>query len=293
MRGRNKENDDHEEFRACSVTFPLRCTVRGCHRPLMPCDRTLRCAAGHSFDRARQGYWSLIQPTDRKSKTPGDPDAAVDARGRWLASGRMDPLVNAVGVWIGPDRGNRRTMDLGCGEGHFAASLFGQSGGRYCGVDLSKRALRVAARRLPEATWVHANADRTLPAAGGAVDLVLSLFGRRPVAEIARVLAPTGRVLVAVPGAEDLIELRRRIMSVDSDRDRTAKVIESFAARGLRCEHRGTWSDRVWLGAADAADAMTMTYRGGRPSQSGHGLADFAGEVTLQAELMLFAKQFC
>ncbi len=270
------------------VEFPLRCTVRGCHRPLVEYDRTLRCNAGHSFDRARQGYWSLIQPTDRKSKTPGDSDASVDARSRWLAGGAMNQFVEVLEVWIGPDSATATTLDLGCGEGHFAAVLFEQTRGRYCGVDLSKRALRIAARRMPDSLWVHANADRTLPAIDGSVDRVLSLFGRRPVAEIARVLAPGGRAIVAVPGAEDLIELRREIQSVATARDRTTKIIAEFADAGLRCEHRSTWTTQIMVNAAAARDALTMTYRGMRPGQSDRAIEGFGGAVTLQAELMSY-----
>lgn len=64
--------------------FELRCTVRDCRELLSRRDNGLFCAAGHHFDRAKQGYWNLLQPQDRKSANPGDSEQAVLARHRWL-----------------------------------------------------------------------------------------------------------------------------------------------------------------------------------------------------------------
>ena len=65
--------------------FELRCIVRGCHELLVRRENALFCSAGHHFDQAKQGYWPLLQPQDRKSLNAGDSDTAVLARQRWLA----------------------------------------------------------------------------------------------------------------------------------------------------------------------------------------------------------------
>jgi len=44
----------------------------------------LRCEAGHHFDQAKESYWNLTQPQDKKSSNPGGNRDAVLARHRWL-----------------------------------------------------------------------------------------------------------------------------------------------------------------------------------------------------------------
>jgi len=147
--------------------FQLHCTVRNCTHLLSHQEGGLFCNAGHHFDKPKGGFWNLLQPQDKKSLKPGDSSDAVMARHRSTIE---------------------RVMDLGCGEGTFGPALFGRPEASYCGVELSKQAIRLAAKRWPEGTWVLANADRFLPAARSSVDCVISLFGRRPATEIARVL---------------------------------------------------------------------------------------------------------
>lgn len=68
----------------------LRCPV--CQRSLSATAeaRTLRCAAGHSFDIARPGYLPLLAGPLRH---PGDPATAVAARAAFLASGAYEPVA--------------------------------------------------------------------------------------------------------------------------------------------------------------------------------------------------------
>lgn len=276
--------------------FELRCTVRKCCELLQPLDRGLHCSAGHHFDQAKQGYWNLLQPQDKRSLHPGDNDDAVLARHRWLARGHAAGLIESLQPWIevppvtGP--GDRvRTVDLGCGEGSFGPALFSADPGGYCGVDLSKRAIKLAVRGWPEATWVLANADRILPLADASVHRVVSLFGRRPVAEIGRVLAPGGTCIVAVPGEEDLIELRERVQLAGHRRSRWEAVVEEMSASGLECIEQKQWLSRVELQPDEILDALTMTYRAGRHSQQARLESLTAMKVTLAADLIFLRRR--
>jgi 23S rRNA (guanine745-N1)-methyltransferase len=181
-------------------------------------------------------------------------------------------------------------FDLGCGEGTFGHALFPEEADRFCGIDLSKRAIKLAARRWPTATWVLANADRILPAADARVDCVTSLFGRRPVAEIARVLAPTGGCIVALPGEDDLIELREHVQSEGHRRSRWELVIEEIEGVGLICIDRSNWKHRVHLETDAIADALAMTYRAGRHSQQARVETLAEMEVTLSADLLFLRR---
>ncbi|MCO8121671.1 methyltransferase domain-containing protein [Stieleria sp. TO1_6] len=274
--------------------FELRCTVRNCPHLLQRDANGLVCAGGHHFDSAKAGYWSLLQPQDRKSKTPGDADAAVLARHRWLARGHAAGLIEQLLPWVDRGVGDRshplRTLDLGCGEGTFGPALFPADAAAYCGIDLSKRAIRLAARHWPDATWVLANADRFLPAADQSVLRVISLFGRRPVAEIHRVLAPGGICIIAVPGEEDLIELREQVQLSGHRRSRWEMVVDEMSAGGLECVERKQWRHSVELEQDAISDALAMTYRAVRHSQQTRLDHVDAMRVTLAADLILLRR---
>lgn len=271
--------------------FELRCTVRGCENTLQRRDQALICSAGHHFDRAKAGSWSLLQPQDRKSAKPGDSDDAVLARQRWLARGHASGLVEALRPWVQLDATTTpRTMDLGCGEGSFGPALFPDEAAGYCGIDLSKRAIRLAARNWPQATWVLANADRFLPAVDQTVDRVVSLFGRRPVSEVARVLAPGGMFIAAVPGSEDLIELRESVQESGHRRSRWEAVVDEVVGSGLVFVQHKQWRERLELDPDAIADALAMTYRAVRRSQQTRMETLTAMQVTLAADLMLFRR---
>ncbi|MCG8649649.1 MAG: methyltransferase domain-containing protein [Pirellulales bacterium] len=279
--------------------FELRCTVRECRESLQFRDNSLFCASGHHFDRAKQGYWNLLQPQDRRSATPGDCDDAVLARHRWLEGGYATGLVAALRPWVlgsssmandDPARPSRRIVDLGCGEGWFGPALFADHADQYCGIDLSKRAIKLAARRWPAATWVLANADRVLPVADASVQCVISLFGRRPATEIRRVLAPHGICIVAVPGEDDLIELRQEVQQAGHRRNRRNAIVQELSQQELECVDQKQWQHQVVLDAQAISDALAMTYRAARHSQQSraHGLAN--QQVTLAADLILFRR---
>ncbi|WP_182865410.1 methyltransferase domain-containing protein [Rhodopirellula sp. JC639] len=275
--------------------FELRCTVRNCCQPLRLRDNALRCDSGHHFDRAKAGYWSLLQPQDRRSTKAGDSDDAVLARHRWLSRGLAAGLVETLRPWIkspkpGDESSSIRTLDLGCGEGSFGPALFSDNPSSYCGIDLSKRAIRLAARGWPEATWVLANADRTLPAADASVDQVISLFGRRPAEEIARVLVPGGACIIAVPGEDDLIELRESVQQEGRRRSRWEAVVDELTAAGLELARHKLWQQRVELQPDAIADALAMTYRAVRHSQQTRAETLTAMTVTLAADLILLHR---
>jgi 23S rRNA (guanine745-N1)-methyltransferase len=256
----------------------------------------LRCRSGHAFDRAREGYWNLLQPQDRRSRSPGDSDAAVEARGRWLERGFAAGLAAAVARAARLDElpPGASGADVGCGDGWFDERLFGARAADLCGIDLAARALRLAARRLPAATWVVANADRFLPFSDGSIDVALSIFGRRPAAELTRVLRPGGRLIVALPADDDLLELRGAALGDAALRERAAGAIAELQAAGLRLAGRQRWSERHLHDIDAALDALAMTYRGERHAER-RRLDDSwprSGglEVTLAADLLVFSR---
>lgn len=265
----------------------LLCTVRGCAAPLARRGEALVCPRGHSFDRAASGYWNLLQPQDRRSRHPGDRRAVALARRRLFASGHDAPLLAAIlGRLAAPPLPPRpAVLDVGCGEGSVLAALAAARRMEAHGLDLSAPSIELAARLEPTATWVVANADRFLPYAAGAFDLVLSLAARRTAGELRRVLAPAGRVILAVPAEDDLIELRRLVLGGEGrPRDRLDRVLAELGG-DFEPEGRETVRQVVRFDAAGLADLLAASYRTGRASVE-RRLAGAAGlDVTLSRDL--------
>jgi 23S rRNA (guanine745-N1)-methyltransferase len=265
----------------------LICPVRHCGAPLERRERSLVCLQGHSFDLARSGYCNLLQPQDRRSKNPGDSRAAAEARRRLLDAGYGAALLAALKEEVAALRPGAAVFDIGCGEGHYLGSLASGGGLEAHGLDLSVPAVELAARRYPGITWVVANADRFLPYAAGSFDLVLSLDARLSAGEIRRVMAPEGRLLVAVPAPDDLVELRAAVLGEGVLRDRLERAAELLAPDFVM-EDRRTVRQTARLDAAALRDALAATYRGARQSQQARldGVAEMA--VTLAHDLARF-----
>jgi 23S rRNA (guanine745-N1)-methyltransferase len=255
----------------------LLCTVRNCHLALVREQRRLVCPRGHSFDRARSGYINLLQPQDRRSKQPGDTAAAVAARRRLHDRGISEPLLQAIAEFadISP---RDSVLDAGCGDGYYLGELARRTGCDAHGVDISIPAVEAAARRYPDCEWVVANADRFLPYADGSFQLVLSITGRMNAAEFRRVLRDGGRLLVALPAPEDLIELR------GPGRDRVPRTVESFA-RDFKLAKQGRVTTTADLDAAAVDDVLLAIYRPMRSKPAE------AMRLTFSLDLLLFEAE--
>ena len=255
----------------------LLCPVRDCHLALVREERRVFCPRGHSFDIARSGYINLLQPQDRRSKQPGDTESAVHGRRRLHDLGVTGPQLDAIGEVISASPSDV-VLDAGCGEGFYLGSLARASGFDACGVDISVPALDAAARRYPTCEWVVANADRFVPYADRSFSIVLSITARMNAGEFLRVLNHGGRLLIALPAPDDLIELR------GAGRDRVARTIETFGGDFTLIEQRRV-STTADLDAAAVQDVLHSIYRPLRsqPAQ--------AMRVTFSLDLLLFRAE--
>lgn len=192
-------------------------------------DRTLVCDAGHRFDLARQGYVNLV--AGGGTRHSGDDVAMLDRRERVLSAGLLDPVLDALADGVAdalstaPTDGPRVLVDIGAGPGWHLAQLVGDHPDR-CGIalDVSKQAARRAARAHPRVVSVVADAWSGLPIGDAAVDVVIVAFAPRNGAELARILPPHGRLLVAVPADDHLASLRDRLGLLAVDPDKADRV---------------------------------------------------------------------
>ncbi len=179
----------------------LRCPL--CGEAFSALDRTVACPSGHSFDIAHQGYVSLL--VGNASTATADTADMVAARQRFLERGHYNAIADAIGAAV-PDSG--LCIDLGGGTGYYLARLLDAHPGLDgIDLDLSKHALRRAARAHPRLAAVAADAWKPLPIRDCAASCVLSTFSPRNAPEIRRMLAPSGILVVTTPTPRHLAEL--------------------------------------------------------------------------------------
>ncbi|WP_285246110.1 putative RNA methyltransferase [Pseudarthrobacter sp. efr-133-R2A-89] len=199
-----------------SADFPLLCPV--CSDPLVlfgPGAGTqprLACAAGHHFDAARQGYFNLL--VGKGTSFEADSAAMVQSRVNFLGNGHYLPMARAVASAVVPHLSatGGAVLDSGTGTGHYLREILdaADAGGRHVaaiGLDISKFALRRAARLNPEAINMVCDIWQPLPVATASVDAVTVVFAPRNPAEFARVLRPAGALVVVTPRPGHLAEL--------------------------------------------------------------------------------------
>ena len=224
-----------------ATDFPLLCPVcRDALRFGAGGARTLMCDAGHSFDAAKQGYFNFL--VGKGTVFEADSADMVAARFEFLSAGHYQPLADAIAGLAAPallaTPGRRGVLlDAGTGTGHYLRAVLD----RVCrdpaahdgaapdlalpgeppadsvsadtvsaaaiGLDISKFALRRAARMNPEALSVAGDVWQPLPVAENAVDVVTVVFAPRNAPEFARVLRPGGRLVVVTPRPGHLEEV--------------------------------------------------------------------------------------
>lgn len=176
-------------------------------------DSRYLCPQGHSFDRAAAGYVHLLPANKMHSKDPGDDKGMATARNRFLSGDYYAPLRDALAeltLAYAPEGAD--ILDAGCGEGYYSAALYralvqGGKAPRMAGVDLSKHALRRAAKREKAIEFAVASVY-DLPVADRQADLLVNCFSPLALEEFLRVLRPGGLYFYVVPGARHLWELK-------------------------------------------------------------------------------------
>ena len=257
----------------------LRCPV--CGGDFAVEQRSLRCGRGHGFDIARQGYVNL---TVGHMPHTGDTGEMVAARADFLAAGHYDIVTRALAdAAVRAPAPAELVLDAGTGTGwHLAGVLDALPQAVGLGLDVSKAALRRAARAHPRAGAALADLWRPLPVADASVSVLLNVFAPRNGAEFRRVLRPDGMLLVATPAADHLCELVAplRLLRVDPDKaERVADSLGGHLTRADRHTHRGALTlthDEVRTLVGMGPSAWHT-----RPDELADGVAALPAQVTV------------
>ena len=173
-----------------------------------------KCALGHSFDRAKEGYYNLLLGAGRG--THGDNAEMVKARREFLALGHYEPLARCVAELVLSYTGKGEcVLDCGSGEGYYTdiieSALYSRDGeSRVYGFDISKDAVRLAAKKNKRLTLAVASAY-SMPVGDGTVDTALNIFSPLAKDELLRVIRHGGRFIMVYPAENHLFELKKRI----------------------------------------------------------------------------------
>lgn len=227
---------------------------RGC---LGPDGGSLRCANGHSFDVARQGYVSLL--TGGMRAFSADTAPMVQARVTFLAAGHYAPLARLLAetaAALCPAPGV--VVDAGAGTGYYLAGVLDQLPDAVgLGLDASKFALRRAGRVHPRLGAAVCDIWQALPVQSGSVDVLVNVFAPRNAPEFHRVLHSGGAFVVVTPTQRHLVELRQRLrlLSVDAAKEQRLR----HALAGLfREEGSQQLEYEMELTAQDAGNLVAM-----------------------------------
>ena len=183
----------------------------------------MRCDQGHGYDLAREGYVNLLVAQHRHSKDPGYSREMIAGRRDFFDAGHYqahaDDLAQIVRDHLSGVP-SEVVLDAGCGEGYYlrqlrsvlessaGATASAGIGPLLCGLDISKHAVRVAARRDRAGVYAVAGTHR-MPVLAERVSVLLTHFSPVSPDDFARVVRPGGVVLVAGPGEDHLYSFKQ------------------------------------------------------------------------------------
>ncbi|KIH96552.1 methyltransferase type 11 [Streptomonospora alba] len=214
------------------VLQALACPV--CGASLAPAGNALACTSGHRFDVAREGYAGLL--TGHRTAGTGDTKAMVGARQEFQAAGHYAPLAARLAELAAPHlAGGGLAADAGAGTGYYLAAVLEQAPDAWgLALDVSKFALRRAARAHPRAGAAACDTWRGLPLRAGAAEVLLNVFAPRRAAEFRRVLADDGALIVVTPTARHVRELVAALGLVTVDADKQQRLEGGLGAHFTR-----------------------------------------------------------
>lgn len=175
---------------------------------------TKKCPSGHSFDRARAGYYNLL--IGNSGGTHGDNREMVEARRAFLSRGHYAPLrdrVAAAVLRVAPPLG--AVLDAGAGEGYYTLGIeealrHRDGDSRVLAFDISKEAMKYSARKSDRISFAVAS-SYAMPVADGSVDVAVSIFAPLAEGEVRRILPSGGHFVLVFPDREHLFGLKSAI----------------------------------------------------------------------------------
>lgn len=229
-----------------------------CHQPLNRQNLSWHCEHKHCFDIAKEGYVNLLPVQNKHSKNPGDNALMMQARRAFLDAGYYQPLSDQINQLLSQHlTESANLLDIGCGEGYYTARLaeaLADKSTQLWGLDISKTAIRYAAKRYPAINFSVASAY-DLPFADQSFDAVMRIYAPSLAAEVGRILKHQAWLLTVQPAAHHLYELKQAIYQTPRLHEDTAEELP-----GLVLHHQQSLSYVIELKQPqDTLNLLNMT----------------------------------
>ncbi len=222
-----------------------------CAQPLTLTERTWGCPQAHRFDMAKEGYVNLLPVQQKNSKDPGDNQQMMFARREFLNAGYYQGLSDRVNqLALDYASSAQRILDIGCGEGYYSHRLYEHLAQHHnCqlqGVDISKSAIRYAAKRYPHLSFCVASSYQ-MPIASQSIELAIRIYAPSKAEELKRVMAKGGILMTVSPGPTHHFALKQQIYAEPRLHSQSEAQIEGF-----ECLHQEQLKSQLELDNAHA-----------------------------------------
>ncbi len=269
-----------------------------CQSPLQPAADTWRCdgslnpkKTAHPFDVARQGYVNLLPVQQKKSKAPGDSQASIEARKRFLNAGHYQPLQALIcqkmaELLVKDELISKQKskpvnwLDIGCGEGYYTQAMAQTGMDTIIAADISKPAVveLAKANKATHSLWYQkevtvdaklAEGSKTaviyplvtsaahLPLRKHSINGISSIFSPILPTAFNDVLTSKGYLIIAKPDAGHLSAVREALFDDVREHD-SDKFLQDLAPYFTLLNTYNV-STELTLSADDLADLLTMT----------------------------------
>ena len=203
-----------------------------CKGALTLLGNTKKCENGHSFDRAKAGYFNLLLGVG--GGTHGDNVEMVLARREFLSRGHYRPLADRIAELVCEHTPTRAcVLDAGCGEGYYTDIVESKIAERdgdsnVLAFDISRDAVKYALKRNKNISYAVAT-SYDMPLSDASVDTVYNVFSPLAMDEVSRVLKKGGKFIMVYPDSDHLYALKSVIYETPYKNEHRDTEISGFS----------------------------------------------------------------
>ena len=208
-------------------------------------NKNLICANNHSFDIAAKGYVNLIpnqkQSSDYYSKQLFESRAHVFEAGAYdKIYGEIADVILSKFAHINNGK-NVTILDVGCGEGYYAAKLseLSEIKTNVFAIDIIKDAILASCKKKAPVKWLVADLTK-IPLKNGSADVLLNILTGANYDEFKRVLSDIGIIIKVIPGKDYLKEIRGIVKEKLRNKEYSNKDVLEYLQKHIKIIEKRT-----------------------------------------------------